>query len=82
MVFPFKGEMNPGLWVALTPVTEDSAPLMCIKGSHRTGVLYRPAVYTDQNAPVVEGFEALPDWDAKIAAGDQSSRLSSPDAFR
>jgi hypothetical protein len=68
VVFPFKGEMNPGLWVALTDVTEDSAPLQIIKGSHLSDVLYRPAVYTDQNV-LEEGFESLPDWDAKVAAG-------------
>lgn len=70
VVFPFTGEQNPGLWVALTPVTEGTAPLTCIKGSHRTGELYRPAVYVDQDAPVPEGFRALPDWDAAIAAGE------------
>ncbi len=70
VAFPFTGEQNPGLWVALTPVTEDTAPLTCIKGSHRTGALYRPAVYVDQHETVAEGFHATPDWDAAIAAGE------------
>jgi ectoine hydroxylase-related dioxygenase (phytanoyl-CoA dioxygenase family) len=70
VAFPFAGEQDPGLWVALTPVSEDTAPLTCIKGSHRTGVLYRPAVYFDQHAPVAEGFRDTPDWDAAIAAGE------------
>ncbi len=69
VVFPFTGEMNPGLWVALTDVSEDSAPLECIRGSHKGDVLYRPAVYVDQQ-DVEEGFEALPDFDAKLAAGE------------
>lgn len=68
--FPFKGEQNPSLWVALTPVTEDTAPLTCLKGSHRTGVLYRPSVYVDQKAALPEGFVDQPDFDAAIAAGE------------
>ena len=70
VAFPFTGEQNPGLWVALTPVAEDTAPLTCIKCSHRTGELYRPAVYVDQHTPVAGGFHDLPDWDAAIAAGE------------
>lgn len=68
--FPFTGEMNASVWVALTPVTADTAPLMCLKGSHRTGKLYRPAVYTDQKAEVADGFHAPPDWEAAIARGE------------
>lgn len=68
--FPFTGEQNPSVWVALTPVNEDSAPLMCLKGSHRTGKLFRPAVYTDQQAPVSDGFHPPLDWEAAIARGE------------
>ena len=68
--FPFTGEQNPSVWVALTPVTEDMAPLTCLKGSHRTGLRYRPPVYVREDAPLPDGFVEQPDWDALVAAGE------------
>ncbi len=68
--FPFTGEQNPSVWVALTPVTEDMAPLTCLKGSHRTGLRYRPSVYVRQDTPLPDGFVEQPDWDALVAAGE------------
>ena len=70
VAFPFKGAQNPSVWIALTPIDGDNAPLACLRGSHRTGALYRPVVYTDQNAPVADGFSAPPDWQALIEAGE------------
>lgn len=68
--FPFTGEQNPSVWVALTPVTHESAPLTCLRGSHRTGLRYRPPVGVDKDTPLPEGFVEQPDWDAAVAAGE------------
>ena len=33
--FPFRGEMMPSFWVALTDVTMDNAPIVTLRGSNR-----------------------------------------------
>lgn len=68
--FPFTGEQNPSVWVALTPVTQDTAPLNCLKGSHRTGLRYRPPVYVREDVPLPSGFVEQPDWEAAVTAGE------------
>ena len=68
--FPFKGEQNPSVWVALTPVTSETAPLTCLRGSHRTGLRYRPPTSIHKKEPLPEGFVEQPDWDEAVAAGE------------
>ena len=38
--FPFVGEQQPSLWVALSDVDEDNAPLLTLAGSNRDGWRY------------------------------------------
>lgn len=68
--FAFTGEQNPSVWVALTPVTLDTSPLSCLKGSHRTGTRYRPPVFVSQDEALPEGFSEQPDWRAAIDEGE------------
>jgi ectoine hydroxylase-related dioxygenase (phytanoyl-CoA dioxygenase family) len=68
--FPFKGGMNPSFWLAMTEVTAATAPLTCIKGTHRAPKMFRPTVYTDPHLPLPPDYVDQPDWDAKIAAGE------------
>jgi len=49
---PFSGDHMPSLWVALTDVTEDDAPLLTYKGSHKDPRFFRP--------PYVPGKENTP----------------------
>jgi ectoine hydroxylase-related dioxygenase (phytanoyl-CoA dioxygenase family) len=58
------------VWVALTPVTTKTSPLTCLKGSHRTGLRYRPPVGIGKETPLPEGFVEQPDWDAAVSAGE------------
>lgn len=67
--FPFKGVEFLTVWIALTPVGGDSAPLQTIRGSHRTGARYRPPTGRE-HLPLLDGYEELPDFDAMIARGD------------
>jgi len=49
---PFTGAHMPSLWVALTDVGDDDAPLLTFRGSHQTGRYYRP--------PYIPGKEDYP----------------------
>ncbi len=50
--FSFKGNMIPSLWIALTDVDEDSAPLVTLPGSHlEQEFQYRPPP-SDPNIPL------------------------------
>lgn len=50
--FSFKGNKIPSLWIALTDVDEDSAPLVTLPGSHKEqDVQYRPPP-CDPNIPL------------------------------
>lgn len=69
-VFPFNGEQNPSVWVALTPVLKDTAPLTCLRGSHKTRLRYRPPVYERKGVPLPDGFSEAPDWESQVASGE------------
>jgi ectoine hydroxylase-related dioxygenase (phytanoyl-CoA dioxygenase family) len=66
--FPFRGTHMPSLWIALSPVDEDRSPLVFIKGSHKSGVLYPPSAEKSANLP--PGYAATPDWDDMAARGE------------
>lgn len=67
--FPFTGEQVPSLWIALTEMDFDQAPLKCLRGTHRDPMRYRPPVYIDPNKAMPEGFAEMPDIDAGVAEG-------------
>jgi ectoine hydroxylase-related dioxygenase (phytanoyl-CoA dioxygenase family) len=68
--FPFKGERNPSLWVALSQVTMDSSPLQCLKGSHKDGVSYIPPLpILPDGEPALPDYVAAPDFDRLVADG-------------
>jgi ectoine hydroxylase-related dioxygenase (phytanoyl-CoA dioxygenase family) len=68
--FPCKGAQIPSLWIAMSDITRDMAPLQCIRGSHRNPIMFRPPVYIDPQAPMPTGYGDMPDVEARIAAGE------------
>jgi hypothetical protein len=68
--FPCKGTQIPSLWIALSDIGRDMAPLQCIRGSHRNPLMFRPPIHVDAERPVPPGYAELPDVEARIAAGD------------
>lgn len=67
-VYCFKGTQVPSLWVALSDVGEDDAPLKTVLGSHHwQDFMYRPP--TDSNdQPLIPGYKELSEIDARIEA--------------
>ncbi len=67
-VYCFKGNQVPSLWVALSDVGEDNAPLMTVLGSHKwQDVMYRPP--TDSNEqPLIPGYKERSEIEARIEA--------------
>lgn len=65
-VYCFKGSQVPSLWVALTDIGEDDAPLQTVLGSHKwQDVMYRPP--TDSSAqPLIPGYLELSEIPARI----------------
>jgi ectoine hydroxylase-related dioxygenase (phytanoyl-CoA dioxygenase family) len=62
--FCFKGQQLPSLWLALTDVGPDDAPLQCVPGSHTTDVLYRPPT-PSMDLPLLPGYREraeIPAW--------------------
>ena len=68
--FPFDGQQIPSLWIALTDVNESTSPLRTIRGSHLNPAKYRPPVYVDQDAPLPQGYQDLPDVQALVDEGE------------
>jgi len=68
--FPCKGTQIPSLWIALSDIDRDMAPLQCVRGSHRNPLMFRPPVYVDPRIPVPAGYVEMPDVEASIAAGN------------
>jgi hypothetical protein len=68
--FPCKGSQIPSLWIAMTDIGRDMAPLQCIRGSHLNPLMFRPPINVDATRPVPPGYAPLPDVEAKIAAGE------------
>jgi len=72
--FSFYGMQLPSLWIALTDVDIDNAPLMTVVGSHlRTEVMYRP-VTGAENVPLCEGYAELSDLHAIVEHKDTQIR--------
>jgi hypothetical protein len=68
--FPCKGAQIPSLWIAMSDITRDMAPLQCIRGSHRNPIMFRPPVYVDRKAEAPPGYGDMPDVEARIASGE------------
>jgi hypothetical protein len=68
--FPCKGTQIPSLWIAMSDITRDMAPLECIRGSHRNPIMFRPPVYVDPQKPTPPGYGDMPDVEGRIAAGE------------
>jgi ectoine hydroxylase-related dioxygenase (phytanoyl-CoA dioxygenase family) len=67
--FPFRGEMMPSLWVALTDVGLDNAPMLTLRGSNKDPWRYHSA-FSDPN-----GFEV-----DHIPWSHLEARVARPDA--
>lgn len=67
--FPFSGTQIPSLWIAMSDIPLDMAPLQCIQGSHLDRTQYRPPVYIDEDAQTPAGYADLPDVSAAVAEG-------------
>lgn len=67
--FPFRGEMMPSFWVALTDVGVDNAPMLTLRGSNNDPWRYHSA-FSDPN-----GFEA-----DHIPWSHLEARVARPDA--
>lgn len=65
-VYCFKGSQVPSLWVALTDIGQEDAPLRTVLGSHRwQDVMYRPP--TDSNEhPLIPGYQELSEIEGRI----------------
>lgn len=68
--FPCKGSQIPSLWIAMSDIGRDMAPLGCIRGSHRNPLMFRPPVHLDPTLAVPPGYADMPDVEAKIASGE------------
>ena len=66
--WPFKGEMVPTLWIALTDIAANGSALRTIRGSHRDfPALFPPP--RDAHLKLEPGYSAAPDFDRLIADG-------------
>jgi len=71
--FPFTGEQQPSLWVALTDVDEDNAPLLTLAGSNRDAWRYHsPLSRQDVTLP---GYRPWSELLARVAAPDADIRV-------
>lgn len=71
--FPFTGEQQPSLWVALTDVDENNAPLLTLAGSNRDGWRYHsPLSRQDVRLP---GYRPWSELLARVEAPDADIRV-------
>lgn len=71
--FPFAGEMLPSLWIALTDVSEDNAPMLTLAGSNRDPWRYHsPLSRQDVTLP---GYRPWDELLARVAAPDADIRV-------
>jgi ectoine hydroxylase-related dioxygenase (phytanoyl-CoA dioxygenase family) len=66
--FPFTGEHLPSLWIALTDVAENNAPMLTLRGSNRDPFRYHsPLSRQDMTLP---GYRPWAELEARCAAPD------------
>lgn len=73
--WPFEGNDIVSLWVALTPVTADTAPVEYLAGSHLAGQLYQ-AASTDAGAADADAVPVAPDYNLPANRGGDKRFLS------
>ena len=64
--FPFKGGMAPSLWIALTDVEPDNAPIVTVAGTHLDPWNYRSPL-SPQDVPLPAGYR---EWPELLAQAD------------
>lgn len=72
--FSLQGEHLPSLWIALTDVDEDNAPLTTLTGSHRDGFRYH-SPFSPQDLPSPPGFRPWSELTARVEAADADIRV-------
>jgi hypothetical protein len=71
--FPFAGEHLPSLWIALTDVDADNAPILTLAGSNRDRHRYHsPLSRQDVTLP---GYRPWAELEARVAAPDADVRI-------
>jgi ectoine hydroxylase-related dioxygenase (phytanoyl-CoA dioxygenase family) len=71
--FPFVGEHLPSLWIALTDVSEDNAPMLTLAGSNRDPFRYHsPLSRQDMTLP---GYRPWAELEARCAAPDAPIKI-------
>ncbi|WP_448581488.1 phytanoyl-CoA dioxygenase family protein [Thermaurantiacus sp.] len=71
--FPFTGEQQPSLWVALTDVDEDNAPLLTLAGSNRDPFRYHSPLSRQDVA--LPGYRPWAELLARVEAPDADIRV-------
>ncbi len=71
--FPFTGEQQPSLWVALTDVDEDNAPMLTLAGSSRDRWRYHSPL--SRQDLTLEGYRPWRELLERVAAPDADIRV-------
>lgn len=71
--FPFTGDHLPSLWVALTDVGDDNAPMLTLAGSNRDGWRYHSPL--SRQDMVLPGYRPWAELLARVAAPDADIRV-------
>jgi ectoine hydroxylase-related dioxygenase (phytanoyl-CoA dioxygenase family) len=77
--FSFQGEHLPSLWIALTDIAEDNAPLVTLAGSHRDRHRYH-SPFSPQDVERPEGFRPWSELLERVEAPDADVRVWTVDA--
>jgi ectoine hydroxylase-related dioxygenase (phytanoyl-CoA dioxygenase family) len=72
--YGFQGEQIPSLWMALTDVDEDNAPLVTLAGSNRDQFRYH-STFSAPELPDPPGFRPWSELLARVAAADADLRV-------
>lgn len=67
--YPLTGDHAPSLWMALTDVAEDNAPLLTLKGSNRDPHRYH-STFSPQDVERPENFRPWSELTARVTAPD------------
>jgi ectoine hydroxylase-related dioxygenase (phytanoyl-CoA dioxygenase family) len=71
--FPFVGDHLPSLWIALTHVEEDNAPMLTLAGSNLDGWRYHSPL--SRQDVRLEGYRPWAELEARVAAQDADIRV-------
>ena len=67
-----KGDQVCSIWFAMDDVTEATGGVRYVKGSHNTGIRYRPQSFSGEGDNVYEegDLQTMPDIDATVSSDD------------